>query len=177
MPRVICLDFEASGLGATSYPIEVAIVDIEGTIAREWLIKPTDDWLVRGLWDKKAEAIHGLTLNDIIARGTPAVQVARDLAAAVADAVVICDSPKYDGQWLATLFEAAGANRPPFTLGNFQEYAWQVASTAGRRPDIAFIKAEAEAHARFPVCHRAAADANHNAEFLRQLMPHVGGVP
>ena len=52
------IDVEASGLQSESYPIEVAWCDIDTCCASSFLIKPARSWTV---WDKKAEALHGLS--------------------------------------------------------------------------------------------------------------------
>jgi hypothetical protein len=45
LDRVCCLDFEASGLGDGSYPIEVAVVGCATLECRSWLIQPALQWL------------------------------------------------------------------------------------------------------------------------------------
>jgi hypothetical protein len=166
---VLCLDFEASGLGPQTYPIEVALADPASGHVTSWLIKPAPAWREHGDWQAEAEALHGLSRAQIEAEGLPVATVAAELTAAASGAVILSDAPAHDGQWLRLLYRAVGLDRPPFELGDFGRFAWQCASRAGRRPDIAYVKAEAEAWALFPVTHRAAADARHNAEILRQI--------
>ena len=166
--QVLCLDFEASGLGPNCYPIEVAIVDVEQGVIQEWLINPTATWMEKGEWDVKAEAIHGLTLSFLIASGLNVKKVAQELEVAVGNALVLSDNVTHDGKWLCDLFGCMG-KKPPFKLYDFNKHAWQVAVCSGRRPDIAFVKAEAEAFAQFPKIHRAGPDARRNAEIIRQV--------
>jgi hypothetical protein len=54
-------------------------------------------------------------------------------------------------------------------LLDFHQFAWRAAMMRGRRPDIAYSKAETEAYLLFPKEHRAAPDAQRNAEILRQI--------
>lgn len=54
------IDFEASGLGQHSYPIEVGWSDRAGNI-RSMLIRPTGEWFEEPLaWDLNAQALHGI---------------------------------------------------------------------------------------------------------------------
>jgi len=165
----LCLDFEASGIGQHTFPIEVAVADPTSGEVQSWLIRPTPEWLAVGVWDKAAEAVHGLTVERITAEGLSVEQVTEALTNVAYGARVLSDSPGHDGHWLRTLYSATGVNNPPFALQDFHHFAWACATRVGRRPDIAFVKAETEAAVRFPVTHRAGADARHNAEILRQL--------
>jgi hypothetical protein len=165
---VLCLDFEASGIARFCYPIEVAVADVETGETKEWLIAPTPTWLEKGVWQTAAQDIHGLTLSEIIANGRSAQEVAAELTAAVQGATVLSDSPPFDTKWLRDLYAEVGTE-PPFVLLDFNQFAWQAALTRGRRPDIAYSKAETEASMLFPIQHRAAPDAQRNAEMLRQI--------
>jgi hypothetical protein len=83
-------------------------------------------------------------------------------------ATVLSDAPSFDTKWLCDLYRATGAE-PPFVLRDFHQIAWHEAALRGRRPDIAIVKAEAEAYILFPKQHRAGPDAWRNAEMLRQI--------
>jgi hypothetical protein len=168
-PRaVLCLDFEASGNGPLCYPIEVAVADVATGETREWLIAPEADWLEKGVWQQAAQEIHGLTLAEIIGKGRSVREVASELTATTQGATVLSDAPAFDTKWLRDLYTAAGAE-PPFVLLDFHQFAWRAALMRGRRPDIAYSKAETEAYLLFPKEHRAAPDAQRNAEILRQI--------
>jgi hypothetical protein len=164
---LLALDFEASGLDPRCYPIEVAIASVAGGDVREWLIAPTTAWLETGIWQAEAEAMHGLSLAAIIAEGRNVAAVAAELTAATQGAVVLSDSD-HDTKWLRDLYNATG-REPPFQLLDFEQFVWRAAVIRGRRPDIAIVKAEAEAYALFPKEHRAGPDARRNAEILRQV--------
>lgn len=171
-PLLLCLDFEASGSGPRGYPIEVAIADVVTGAAREWLIAPTPAWLETGVWEAEAEAVHGISLAEIIAHGRGVGDVAAELTAQTRGAQVLSDAPSFDTKWLRDLYRATGAE-PPFELLDFHQIAWREAvrrgRLRGRRPDMAIVKAEAEAYALFPNQHRAGPDARRNAEMLRQI--------
>ena len=53
----IFIDFEASGLGAGTYLIEVAWNLPNGDV-REYLIRPEPDWTY---WELRAEEVHGIS--------------------------------------------------------------------------------------------------------------------
>jgi hypothetical protein len=167
-PCLLCLDFEASGSDPPGYPVEVAVADVATGEVWECLIAPTPIWLETGLWDIAAEAIHGLTRAEIIAHGRSVADVAAELTTRTQGAQVLSDAPSYDTKWLRDLYNATGAE-PPFALLDFHQIVWRNAAIRGRRPDIAIVKAEAEAYALFPKQHRAGPDARRNAEILRQV--------
>jgi hypothetical protein len=152
----------------TPYPIEVAIADVATGETREWLIAPAPAWLETGLWEAAAEAVHGIGLAEIIAHGRSVGGVAAELTAHTRGATVLSDAPSFDTKWLRDLYRATGAE-PPFALLDFHQIAWREALLRGRRPDIAIVKAEAEAYILFPKQHRAGPDARRNAEMLRQI--------
>lgn len=167
-PPLLCLDFEASGIDPRGYPIEVAIADVATGETRAWLIAPPPPWLETGMWEAEAEAMHGLSLAEIIAHGRGVNDVAAELTAHTRGAQVLSDAPSFDTKWLCDLYRATGAE-PPFVLRDFHQFAWREAVLRGRRPDIAIVKAEAEAYILFPKQHRAGPDARRNAEMLRQI--------
>ncbi len=107
------LDFEASGLTQTSYPIEVGIC-INGTTPVSCLINPltADDWTH---WDTEAEGIHGLPREHVEQKGDPVTEVCQFLNIHLNRyEVVLCDS-QWDLFWLGRLYRAAHM-RPSFTL-------------------------------------------------------------
>jgi hypothetical protein len=166
--RLLCLDFEASGGDPPGYPIELAVADVTTGEVWESLIAPTPAWLETGVWELAATAIHGLARAELIAHGRSAGEVAAELTARTHGAQVLSDAPTYDTKWLRDLYHATGAE-PPFQLLDFHQIAWRAALLRGRRPDIAIVKAEAEAYLLFPRQHRAGPDARRNAEMLRQI--------
>ena len=130
---LLCLDFEASGSGPRGYPIEVAIADVATGEIREWLIAPTPAWLETGIWEAEAEAVHGLTLAEIIAQGRAVNDVAAELTAHTRGATVLSDAPTYDTKWLCDLYRATGAE-PPFVLRDFHQFAWREAVATRETP-------------------------------------------
>ncbi|CAH2606352.1 conserved protein of unknown function (plasmid) [Rhodovastum atsumiense] len=174
LDRYICIDFEASALGAKSFPTEVGLADpVTGEV---WatLIKPHPVWLTEGEWNAVGESVTGITRPMLAESGADPSQIYANVRRRVADRAVVSDSPSYDGRWFAALAAAAmqgtgmEGEKPPPLLGLIM-VAWELAAARGRRPDIAWNKAELEVGLRFPKPHRAGPDARHNAEILRHL--------
>ncbi len=168
LANVLCLDFEASAVGPRSYPIEVAVIACETGSGKDWLIRPPPCWLEHGSWSAESAGVHGIALRSLIEDGIAAEQVARELAELCREKTVLCDGGEHDLRWLVTLFSAI-EEFPPFELTDFHAFAWNLALQSGCRPDVAIVRSENEAHARFPVTHRAQEDARHLAEMLRLI--------
>jgi hypothetical protein len=168
LENVLCLDFEASGLGRSSYPIEAAVAGCHSGECTSWLIRPTEAWLTEGIWSAQSFDVHKIALAEIMAHGKPAEFVARELKRICRGKIVLCDGGEYDQRWLSTLFWSVG-ERPSFELSDFAVFARDLAARSGRRPEIAVGRSELEALSRFPLLHRAASDARRNAETLRLL--------
>jgi len=166
---VFCLDFEASSLNATGYPIEVGIAEVESGLTLAWLIQPTPEWHDVGIWDDASQAVHGIAREELKSSGMAPARVAKELTDILAGKRVLSDNVGFDTRWLRQLYAAAGVANPPFVLEELEVYAWHVVRVSGRLPHVAFRKAEIATRIAFPVLHRAGPDAQHNAELLRQL--------
>ena len=108
------IDFEASGLGPESYPIEVAWSDPDGGVEAHY-IDPAPGWED---WDPEAEAIHWIPRHLLRDCGKPVVWVAERMNTVLAGRTVYCDAPRMDAFWCRRLFEAAGRD-PRFQVGSF----------------------------------------------------------
>jgi len=109
--RPAILDFEASGLGPASYPIEVGIALGDG---RKYcsLITPVAEWQH---WDPRAEQLHGIARDLLATHGHAPPHVARELNLLVGETTLYCDGWVVDSTWLGKLFYAAGV-APSFRL-------------------------------------------------------------
>ncbi len=105
------LDFEASGFGSQSYPIEVGVVLDTGERYCS-LIRPLDSWTH---WDDKAETLHGISRRHLMSAGRDVNLVACDLNELLAGRTVFSDAWSVDKRWLISLFVAAGIE-PRFEL-------------------------------------------------------------
>ena len=111
MARPGILDFEASGLGAGSYPVEVGVVLPDG---RKYcsLILPVHEWQH---WDEQAEQLHGISRALLFRHGRAVRAVAEDLNALVEGGTLYSDGWVVDSPWFNQLFFAAGV-APCFCL-------------------------------------------------------------
>src|SRR5438046_2516083 len=105
--RPFIIDFEASGFGPHSYPIEVGLA-LEPGMKFCSLIAPAPDWTH---WDDEAEKIHRIPRQVLLTRGKPAVAVAGTLNELLEGATVYSDGWVVDQAWLTELFGRAGMMR------------------------------------------------------------------
>ena len=94
------LDFEASGFGVDSYPIEVGIVLSSGQKYCS-LIKPADSWQH---WDEQAEQIHGLSRSQLLRHGKSIGTIASELNSFLRHKIIYSDGWVVDKPWLSRLF-------------------------------------------------------------------------
>lgn len=148
----LTLDFEASCLPrhGRSFPIEVGIANLYGQ-SRYWLVRPDREWQ-NWMWTVEAEALHGLTRQQLENEGQSATAVMRQLNSATRGYRVISDSV-LDQAWLATLSQTAGIPAE-FKIEHISELLnfYDPAAASIRR-------AVERANDAAPVRHRARADA------------------
>jgi hypothetical protein len=158
------IDFEASSLSRRGYPIEVAWVLEDGN-SETFLILPTEKWTE---WDPAAEAIHGISRDQLAKEGVATDIVARTLVGALAGHEVFASAPSWDGKWLSALLRSAGLPRHAIRLGDtdaaLQELAGALLAPFVPSSEIhrAVRKILADAAERFAgrrPDHRALADA------------------
>ena len=97
------LDFEASGFGYESYPIEVGVALANGERFCT-LIQPLELWVH---WDESAQEVHNITSQDLYRHGLPVADVCARLNQLLAGQTVYCDGWVVDKPWLTKLFDAA----------------------------------------------------------------------
>jgi hypothetical protein len=165
---VVIIDFEASCLPehGRSYPIEVAVGDIDTGVVQEWLIRPEPQWM-KWDWDPAAERAHGLSQDTIVRGGESRAKVARAVARILNGQAVLSDHPPYDQLWLARLMQGD----PGVRIEPLQAF-WDRIVGGARR---ALIE-RALAHARqvAPIRHRAGADVRHHLAVLDFLFASCG---
>jgi len=108
-PNVI--DFEASGFGIHSYPIEVGVILSNG-LKYCSLISPAPEWRH---WDEKAEVIHGISRDKLLEYGKPITTVAEELNQFLRDQTVYSDCWVVDKPWMLELFYQSGFT-PKFSI-------------------------------------------------------------
>ena len=93
------LDFEASSLSDTSYPISAGLV-VAGQVYY-WIIKPQADWID---WSLESQAIHGLKRSFLEEHGVPVQQVYAEITEKLNGyQVIYSDAPAWEGLWLQRL--------------------------------------------------------------------------
>lgn len=112
--ELICIDLEASGLAAESYPIEIAWKNADTGEIDSFLINPdsASSWTY---WDEHAEEMHGLDRRDLVEQGVDVQTACQRLNQKLADKVVVSDAPEFDYFWISRLFKTAGA-KPEFKV-------------------------------------------------------------
>lgn len=112
------LDFEASGLGPGTYPIEVGVARWHGpgTSIRVWssLIAPPMAWRTAGDWKAESVQIHGIGRSTLGNAPGPAEIMATLNRLCPLGSIVFCDGGDHDKGWMQKLAEAAGT--APYTL-------------------------------------------------------------
>lgn len=105
------LDFEASGFGHQSYPIEVGYSLADGQRFCT-LIRPVADW---NYWDPCAQALHGITRELLMDVGMDVASTCRELNQRLAGRTLYSDAWVVDKVWFDRLFYA-GKTTPRFHL-------------------------------------------------------------
>ncbi|MCJ2036220.1 transcriptional regulator [Methylobacterium sp. J-068] len=113
MTRIAFLDFEASSLGKSSYPIEVAWVFADGG-AESFLIRPAPAWTD---WAPEAEAVHGISRQRLVRDGVPHDRVALHMLTTLRGVALYASAPSWDGKWLSRLLRSSGLPRHALRLG------------------------------------------------------------
>ena len=111
---IICIDIEASGFGPLSYPIEMAWkCELTGE-SDQFLINPTTgyNWTK---WDLSAADIHGITLDELLAKGVSVHQACKRLNQMLGGKSVTSDALEFDFFWMRRLFESA-MMKPAFNM-------------------------------------------------------------
>ena len=149
--RLAFVDFEASGLGARSWPIEVGWAFEDG-VGESLLISPAPEWST-DQWDPRAEKLHGISLKMLNDVGVDAASACDRMTAILSDCEVYSDAPDWDAFWMMRLFEAAG-RRSAIRIRDFSSLMPSL--TPAQKSELL-----ARADRLAPRRHRAAEDALH----------------
>ncbi len=117
---MVIFDAEASGLGANSYPIEIAWKDPKTGEHDSFLInpKPIERWVE---WDRVAAQIHGIPKEQLLQNGIHPIEAAQRLNSQLCGSIAYSDGVDSDNMWIATLFNAVGIE-PMFEVRCFYSY-------------------------------------------------------
>ncbi len=160
-PAPIVIDFEASGFGRGSYPIEVGFVMPDGR-GDCMLIRPAADWQH---WDPAAEALHHISREALARFGRPVTDVVDRLESQLHGRIVYSDGWGNDYSWLSTLYDAAD-RQPGFRLDSLQKLL--TADELDRWDDEKAAVFDGHARER----HRASADARLLQAVVMRLRAH-----
>ncbi len=149
--RLAFVDFEASGLGSRSWPIEVGWAFADG-VGESFLISPAPEWSM-DFWDPKAESMHGISPKMLSDLGVDAARACDRMSVALQGCDVYSDAPDWDAFWMMRLFDAAG-RRPTIRL---REFTGLMPALGSAEKSALLAKADRLAPRR----HRAAEDALH----------------
>ena len=125
LPRF--MDFEASGLGADGYPIQVAWSGPHGAVDECWFIAPSRayGWALDEGWDPAAERVHGIPAATLQKHGKSADWIAARMNVQLAGQTVYVDGGACDQVWCRQLFAAAGIAQQ-FTIGDYLDLLLEV---------------------------------------------------
>lgn len=155
------LDFEASGLGMKSYPIELAwSLPSEEVVC--YLIKPTRDWVKGAVWEEEAERQHGIPFASLEREGRDPIWLCQQMNSQLNKQTVFCDGLPFDSFWLKRLFQASG-NTPTFSLVSMQDYCFDLGLGA-RQYEILSSKARKRVGGKR---HRADTDVRYLIELYK----------
>ncbi|GAA6145018.1 3'-5' exonuclease [Thalassolituus maritimus] len=101
LPPII--DVEASGFGRGSFPIEIGFA-LEDRKVQSYLIRPSDNWTH---WSDEAEAIHGISRQQLEEDGLGIRDVALLLNEHLFNKTLYSDAWSFDSSWIGRLFEEA----------------------------------------------------------------------
>ena len=107
VPAII--DVEASALDM-GFPIEIGLAKFNlpsGKISEQSMVIRHDPWLESGRWSAEAEAIHGITKEEIYDTGRPVDEVCTWLNDTLGPHVTAHVGDFKDKLWLAQAFDAA----------------------------------------------------------------------
>src|SRR5690606_11967625 len=169
---LVFLDFEASSLSERSYPIEVGWVFEDGR-EEDHLIRPAPEWTD---WDPSAEAIHGISRNELLERGRDHTAVAQRMVEVLAGHDLCASAPSWDGKWRSALVRASGNPRRSVRPRGSEAVLGRAARSilAEVRPDDELERAATDlrtpnGNARPHPAHRALADAQQESQRLIAL--------
>lgn len=113
------IDFESSGLGHNSYPIQVAVCNQSESYSA--YIRPEEDW---NDWCMAAQDVHNIPRSLLFDVGLPAKQVAKELNEFIGNEIAYCDGGIYDIQWGNELYRAVKMDKSWY-YGDVVSYALQ----------------------------------------------------
>ncbi len=169
-PRTVFLDTETTGLDGSAEIIDIAVIDCEGDVLLDTLVKP------RRPIPAASSAIHGL-LDHHVARAPAWTDVYHVLAPILADRPVVIYNVNYDRRIMqqccqqSNLAEFGGAERWECAMLAYAEFrglpGWR-----GRGFRWHKLEAAAKVMGVSPGNHRALADAEACRQVVHRMAEH-----
>ena len=156
------IDFEASSLRKTSYPIEVAWGDSWESVT-SFLLNPDkmDGWTD---WNEKSYGYHGIRREELLLKGEDPRQVAKIMIHALSGKPIYSDEPRYDRRWKDRLLADTGHDPGLIQIKCLQTYLNKLIKTHFPcRTLVDFYQAFPESKTAI---HRAAADVKWLFKFI-----------
>ena len=155
--KIAFVDFEASGLGARSWPIEIGWAFEDGA-GESLLVSPAPNWSMDD-WNPRAEKLHGISPKMLSDLGVSAEQACDRATSALSGFSVYSDAPDWDLFWMMRLFDAAG-RKCPIRILDFSSLMPPLSPS--QKSDLL-----SQADRQAPRRHRAAEDALHLVTLYR----------
>lgn len=163
------IDFEASGLGPASYPIEVAWGLSPETVVT-FLLNPQKmpSWTD---WNPKSAEFHHISREMLIEKGEDPHTVAARMVQELSGKAVYSDEPKFDNFWKDRLLSDAGFDPTAIRIQNLKYYLNKIIKT--RYPGKRYMDLVQEFSTAQCVFHRAGSDV----VWLMRFVEFIRGLP
>ena len=157
------IDFEASSLSKSSYPIEVAWGDSPETVT-SYLLNPDkmSDWTD---WSAKSFEFHHISRNFLSKNGEDPRRVADHLINELAEKQVYSDEPQFDNMWKDRLLIDSGYDPALIRIKNLKYFLNKIIKV--HYPGKRFFDLFQEFSTKKMICHRAGADVVWLMEFVK----------
>jgi DNA polymerase III subunit epsilon len=157
------LDTETTGLSDAAEIIEIAILDAQGAILLEQLVKPV------GTVDEGARAVHGIS-DDELATAPDWPDVARDVSRLIEGRHVICHNAEFDVRMLKQSYARHGLPMPAATWDCTMALLTDI--NDGRWPRL--MAASALVNAAVPTIKGIHHRAGYDAAVCREILVALG---
>jgi len=156
------IDFEASGLGRESYPIEVAWGKGKQSVT-SFLLNPEcmDGWTD---WDVRSSEFHRISRDKLIKKGEDPKRVAEQMVRELAGKTVYSDEPRYDNMWKDRLLQDSGYDPECIRIKNLKYFLDRMVKATA--PKMRFTDLLEEFSAKTETPHRAGPDVSWLFEFV-----------
>ncbi|RJP90535.1 MAG: hypothetical protein C4518_08825 [Desulfobacteraceae bacterium] len=159
---IYIIDFEASGLGKESYPIEVAWGDGRHPVTSCLLNPETmNGWTD---WDSRSMEFHGIPRDKLIREGEDPKRVAERMVKELAGKTLYSDEPRYDNMWKDRLLKDSGYDPELIRIKNLKYFLDKLVKATS--PTMKFTDLLEEFSAKTETPHRAGADVSWLFEFV-----------